>query len=183
MGSPAYIERYTVEDWQQWQGEWELVDGVAYAMAPSPTVTHQNIASALHAQLFERLEDCPHCRVLFETDVEFAHDTVVRPDLLVICYEPQGERLTRAPDLIVEIASPTSARRDEVLKFQLYRDEGVSHYFIVYPAERKIKSWRLADGDYRKIGDFHDEKQHFELSKCAVDIDFSRLWRRLPQMP
>jgi Uma2 family endonuclease len=180
MSLPAYIERYTVEDWRQWEGDWELVDGAPYAMAPSPSVTHQSISAAIFLDLGEALEDCPHCRALFEIDIEFARDTVVRPDLIVICYQPAGERLTRAPDLIVEIASPTTARRDEVLKFQLYRTEGVSHYLIVYPEERKVKAWRLIDGEYRKVGDFHDETQRFELSKCAIDLNFSRLWRRLP---
>ncbi|WP_413925962.1 Uma2 family endonuclease [Candidatus Accumulibacter phosphatis] len=60
--------------------------------------------------------------------MEFAQDSVVRPDVLVICYQPESERLTRAPDLIFEVISPKTTRRDEVVKFDLYRTEGVSHY-------------------------------------------------------
>jgi hypothetical protein len=41
--------------------------------------------------------------------------------------------------------------------------------------------WRLIEGKYRKVGDFHDERQRVDLSKCAIEIDFVRLWRRLPK--
>jgi len=176
--SAARIETYTVEDYRHWKGDWELIDGVPYAMAPSPAFTHQNLSAIIHAQLFEALEDCPHCHALYEIDVEFSADTVVRPDVLVICYEPEGERLTRAPSLIVEVISKTSARRDEGLKFDLYRAEGVTHYIVVYPEAQKAKVWHWVEGDYRKVGDFMNECHRFELPTCVVDVDFSRLWRR-----
>lgn len=180
MTLPDYVERYTLEDWRQWEGDWELIDGVAYAMAPSPTVSHQTIASALYAQLYAQLENSTHCRALYETDVEFSRQTVVRPDILIICYEPEGDRLTRAPDLIIEVVSPQTARRDEVLKFALYREEGVAFYLIAYPEERRVKAWRLIDGEYRKLGDFQRETQRFQLSKCAVELDFAKVWRDKP---
>jgi len=174
-------EHYTVDDYRQWKGEWELIDGVAYAMAPSSAFAHQSVAMQIALQLGQALEDCPHCQALYEMDVEFAQDIVVRPDVLVICYQPQNDRLTRAPDLIFEIVSgqdARAARRDEVIKFQLYRDEGVAHFVLVYPAARKAKVYRLIDGDYRKVADFSDERHRFDLSKCSIDFDFSRLWRR-----
>jgi len=177
MNMPAIIERYTSRDYRHWEGDWELIHGMPCAMTPSPGVTHQTVNAAIHAQLFAALEECPGCRALYEIDVEFADDTVVRPDLLVICYEPEGERLTRAPELIVEIVSPNTARRDEIAKFQLYRDEGVSHYLLVYPEAEKVKVYRLIDGEYRKVGDYHDQIHCFELQDCRIELDFSRLWR------
>ena len=180
MYNPAIAERYTASDYRQWEGDWELIDGVAYAMAPSPVIAHQSVSAAVFRQLDEALEVCPHCQALYEIDVQFAEDTVVRPDVLVICHEPEGDWMTLAPELIFEIVSPKTARRDEVTKFQIYRDEGVGHYVIVYPDLKKAKVWRLIDGEYRKVGDFHDELHRFNLSKCAIDVEFSRLWRRLP---
>jgi Uma2 family endonuclease len=180
MRVPA-IERYTIADYLDWEGDWELIDGVAFAMAPSPLFSHQALGAEIHAQLHDALEDCPHCQALYEIDVRFSEDTVVRPDVIVICHEPEGEWITRAPELIFEVASPKTARRDEVTKFQLYRDEGVAWYGIVYPDLKKAKLWRLVEGDYRKVGDFYDERLRIELSKCAIELDFSRLWRRLPK--
>lgn len=178
MSRPAEVETYTIADYQHWEGDWELIHGQAVAMAPSPVVAHQMTSFAIAHQLGENLDGCPHCQALFEIDVEFAEDTVVRPDVLVICYMPDGDRLTRAPDLIFEVISPKTARRDEVVKFDLYRSEGVSHYVLVYPEQRKAKVYQLIDGEYRKVADFCNETHRFELSKCAMDFDFSRLWKR-----
>ena len=172
------IEAYTVQDYQQWQADWELIHGQPAAMAPLPGFDHQRVSAAAFRQLDESLDDCPHCHAAFEIDVEFAQDTVVRPDVLTICYQPDGDRLMRAPDLIFEVTSPRTARRDEIVKFDLYRAEGVSHYVLVYPEAKKAKVWRLVDGQYRKVGDFHDETHRFELSRCALDFDFGRLWKR-----
>ena len=178
MSIESATETYTVQDYLQWEGDWELIHGQPMAMAPSPVVEHQRLGGEIHRRLSEALDDCPHCQALYEIDVEFSDDTVVRPDVLVICYEPEGERLTRAPDLVFEIISKATARRDEIVKFDLYRMEGVAHYVLVYPEAKKAKVWRLIEGEYRKVADFHDETHRFELSKCAFDFDFGRLWKR-----
>jgi Uma2 family endonuclease len=86
--------------------------------------------------------------------------------------------LTRAPALIFEVISPKTSRRDEVVKFDLYRAEGVAHYVLVYPDAKKAKVYRLIDGEYRIVGDFHEELHCFELPGCAIDFDFSRIWKR-----
>ena len=178
MSMHPAVEAYTVQDYLQWEGDWELIHGQPVAMGPSPSLGHQQVSAAIFRQLDESLDDCPHCQAVFEIDVELAQDTVVRPDVLVICYPPESERLTRAPDLIFEVLSPKTTRRDEVVKFDLYRTEGVLHYVLVYPEVKMAKVWRLVEGEYRKVGDFHDETHGFELSRCALDFDFSRLWKR-----
>ena len=178
MSTQPAPQTYTVQDYLQWEGDWELLYGHPIAMSPSPVFTHQVVSFAIAQQLGESLEDCPHCQALYEIDVEFSHDTVVRPDVLVICYQPEGERLTRAPDLIFEVISPRTARHDEVVKFDLYRTEGVPYYVLVYPDAKKAKVWRLMDGEYRKVADFHDETYRFDLSKCSITFDFGKLWKR-----
>lgn len=178
MSIQPVVETYRVQDYLQWEGDWELIHGQPVALVPSPAFEHQTVSFAIAHQLGEKLDDCSHCQALFEIDVEFADDTVVRPDVLEICYQPEGERLTRAPDLIFEVISPRTARRDEGVKFELYRTEGVAHYVLIYPEAKKAKVWRLVEGEYRKVADFHDEIHRFELSQCAFDFDFSRLWKR-----
>lgn len=172
------IEHYSLEDYLQWEGDWELIYGMPVAMVPSPNVEHQRIGTRILRQLDEALEGCPRCEALYEIDLEISQDTVVRPDVVGICYIASGDRLTRVPDIIFEILSRSTARRDEETKFRLYRDEGVGHYVLVYPEARKAKVYQLIDGDYRKVSDFHDELHRFELSKCSVDFDFSLIWRK-----
>ncbi|MEA1955118.1 MAG: Uma2 family endonuclease [Campylobacterota bacterium] len=177
MSNLAYSERYTKDDYNLWEGDWELVYGDAYAMAPSPMFNHQFINGKIYRQLDEKLDNCPSCYAVFETDVEFYEDTIVRPDSMVICYEPQ-ERLNKAPELIFEVISKSTAKRDEILKFDLYQKEGVKYYVLIYPNGKKAKVYKLQDAHYVKEGDFTDETYTFELNKCSIKFDFSFIWRR-----
>ncbi len=173
----AYEEKYTVHDHRLWEGDWELIRGNAYAMAPSPAFEHQNTSLKIARQLDEALDECMECHAVFETDVTFADDTVARPDVMVICYEPE-QKLNRAPDIIFEVVSPSSAKRDEILKFDLYREEGVKYYILVYPDGKKAKCYTLQNGAYVKVADFFDEHFVFELEKCSIDFDFGFIWKR-----
>ena len=175
--SHAYTEHYTVDDYALWEGDWELIDGMPYAMAPSPMVTHQSINGKIFAQLDEELEACPECQALFEIDWQISHDTVVRPDTLVICYEPD-EKLTKKPEIIFEVTSPSTVTKDEKVKFETYEQEGVRYYIIVYPDMHVAKAYELKEGRYIKKGDFSDEKTTFTLPGCEIAFDFSRIWRR-----
>ncbi len=174
--SIAYIEHYTIEDYALWKGDWELVDGMPYAMAPSPIVTHQSINGKVFAQLNELLEECEECQALFEIDWTVCHDTVVRPDTLVICYEPD-EKLTKKPELIFEVTSPSTVLKDEKVKFEIYEREGVGYYILVYPDDKVAKVYELKEGRYIKMGDFSDEKAKFLLDGCEIEFDFSKIWR------
>ena len=173
-----YIERYTVEDYREWEGDWELIGGIAYAMAPSPLVTHQSVSSKIVGQLDRLSEECPACLALTEIDYEIAEDTVVRPDVLLIC-KPIDEHVDKTPEVIFEVLSPATARRDETVKFELYRQEGVRYYILVHPEKRVAKVYRLTEeGHYVKAGDFTDETFRFELDPCPFDFDFSTIWRK-----
>ena len=178
MSNLAYEEKYTAEDYRHWEGDWELIYGDAYAMAPSPLIGHQFVNLKISRQLDEKLDRCDTCYAFSETDVEFASDIVVRPDSLVVCYEPQ-DRLTQPPEIIFEVISRSTAKRDEILKFDLYQNHGVRYYIIVYPENKKAKLHKLSNGRYIKVGDFSDEQYRFETSKgCGIDFDFGFIWRR-----
>jgi len=177
MLAQKYTEYYTVEDYQHWQDDWELIYGSPYAMAPSPLVTHQSINMKIARQLDEKLDNCPKCQALFEIDWEVANDTVVKPDTLVICYEPD-EKITKKPEIIFEIASKSTIKRDETIKYELYQQEGVEFYVIVYPKKQVAKVYKLHEGRYIKAGDFSDESYDFELDNCTIEFDFSKIWRK-----
>jgi len=138
-------KRYTYNDYLHWQGVWELIDGFPYAMAPSPMRVHQNIAYEIVHRLKEDLEkkECPNCEVLGELDYKISSDTILRPDVVLICNEPNEEYITKAPLIIFEVISPNTAKRDEVYKFGLYEFEKVSYYVIVYPKDLKAKVFKL----------------------------------------
>ena len=174
-----YLPHYTYDEYRHWDGEWELIDGVPYAMAPAPTIRHQRISHNIAYILETQLQDCKTCRALLAVDWKIAEDTVVEPDNLVICHEPTNDAyLLKAPALIFEILSPSTAQKDRGLKFELYEREGVSYYVIVDPKEEIAKVYhRDSTGHYVKVADVRDESVTFELNSCKIEFEFEKIWR------
>ena len=155
-------ERFTYGQYLAWDdGErWELIDGVPYNMTPAPVRRHQGILMRVSSRIEEFLRGKP-CQAYFAPfDVRLPdlsnqddHDvpTVVQPDLVVICDEKKlDDRGCRgAPDLVVEILSPSTSRKDIGVKFGLYERHGVREYWIIHPAEESLMIFELGeDGKY-----------------------------------
>jgi len=147
-------ERYTYGDYKSWDDNlrWELIDGEAFCMTPGPGVIHQSLSAELAAELriyFKGKE----CRVLAApldvvlskgNEPEDEIDTVVQPDIMIICDKSKirYNGIKGAPDVIIEILSPSSTRRDLDDKFRLYERAGVKEYVIVDPLNRIIYAHR-----------------------------------------
>ena len=176
----AYQEYYTLDDYQQWQGDWELIAGMPYAMAPSPTVTHQtvslNIASTIKEQLSDNQSCCNKCSILIETDWQVSNDTVVRPDVMMVCQDID-EKVIVTPELIIEVVSSSSIKRDEVMKFDLYQRENVLYYILAYPEKRLAKIYQNQSTGFRKLADSCTDTVEFDIGKCGFTVDFSLIWR------
>jgi Uma2 family endonuclease len=177
MSNLAYIEYYTKDDYELWKGDWELIYGQPYSMSPSPMFGHQYLNMKISRQLDQQLDNCQSCYALFETDVEFSDDTILRPDCMVICYEPI-DKITKTPEVIFEVISKSTAKKDETLKFDIYEKEGVKYYILVYPEIKKAKLYKLKDGRYIKQGDYTDEKYTFNTTKCDIEFDFNFIWKK-----
>jgi Uma2 family endonuclease len=170
------IPHYTYEDYKNWEDEWEIIDGVAYAMSPAPMIGHQKISNKIARILDEQTENCNNCHALLPVDWKISEDTVVQPDNLIVCYEPKGTYISKAPTMIFEILSKSTAKKDKTVKFELYESEGVKYYIIVDPDENIEKAYELKDGRYIKMLDATDEVVDFELKDCDIKIDFNKLW-------
>jgi Uma2 family endonuclease len=150
---------FTYADYKAWEldeGErFELIGGTAYAMA-APNDFHQAIGGEIFRQIANYLRGKP-CKVrpapydvrLFYAEDE-SDDTVVQPDISVICGEekrgPEGCR--GAPDLVVEILSPSNTADEYIRKFNLYMKAGVREYWIVSPESKTVQSFVLQNGAY-----------------------------------
>ena len=172
--------RYSYEDYKHWEGQWELIDGIAYAMAaPMPSLKHQKITNKIGRQLDEIFEECKKCQVLQPVDWKIDEHTVVQPDNLVICHTPTNENyLTKAPEIVFEVLSKSTAKKDLSIKYELYEKECVKFYIIVNPDDEVAKVYQLRDGRYIKVGDFSDEVFTFNINKCnkTLNFDFSKIW-------
>ena len=169
---------YTYEDYMQWEGDWELIYGQAIAMAPAPMIDHQAVMVAISTQFYTQIEECEECMVLVEEDWKIADDTVVRPDVVVVCGK-FDKYITKAPEIVVEIVSVSTAKKDEKIKFKLYEDEKVPYYILVYPEDKRAKIYKLKSGKYEKIGDFLEESFTFDDIACPVSLDFKRAFKKI----
>jgi Uma2 family endonuclease len=145
-------ERYTYADYRAWDDgfRWELIDGEAFCMSPGPGRAHQTISMALSVRLGSYFEG-KKCRVfaapfdvLLGDGPEDEIDTVVQPDILVVC-DPSKLRahgVVGAPDVVFEILSSSTAARDLADKLHLYERSGVKEYLIVAPDKRAVTAYR-----------------------------------------
>ena len=133
------LETYTYDDYKIWEGDWELIYGHPYAMAPSPIGKHQFIMGKIIYNLNKNLEksDCNKCFVLGETDYIISNNTVLKPDVSLVCGE-LPKFIQKPPVAIFEIISPSTKLRDEITKKEIYEKEGVKYLFLVYPDEKKV---------------------------------------------
>lgn len=175
----AYFELYTYEDYKKWEGEWELIEGVAYAMTPSPSILHQILLLEIAYEFRRQIENCPDCLVLIEEDWKIDEYTVVKPDVIVVCGEKSKTYITKTPEIIVEVVSKNWALRDEYLKLRLYEREGVKYYVLVYPEDLKGKVYKLKKKRYYKEGDFLEEIYQFTESKCFLELDFGKIFKKV----
>lgn len=172
------IETYTYDDYTHWEGEWELIDGIPLSMSPAPMRIHQSIATVIISELYNQLEECKSCEVLGEIDYKVSDDTILKPDIALTCGETNERYLTKAPEIIVEIISKSTAKRDEKYKFEIYEKEKVKYYILVYPNDLRAKIYKLKGSKYDKEGDFLLESYDFEETTCKVSLDFERVFRR-----
>lgn len=171
------LPQYTYDDYALWEGDWELIYGVPYAMSPAPMIKHQALSNKIAWQLQELLKECRICQALLPVDWKIDNNTIVEPDNLVICHEPQNEAyITKAPKVIFEILSKSTAHKDKNLKYSLYEKEGVNYYIIVDPTESIAKVYKLHEGRYIKVCDASDESIDLALDECSFTFDFGKIW-------
>ena len=148
--------RYTYADYCEWDDSerWELIDGIPYAMA-SPSAIHQRILLELSRQLADFMDDKP-CEVFiapFDVCLNAAgddDDDVFQPDIMVVCDDAKitEKNINGAPDMVIEILSPSSAKHDKFLKFNKYQRAGVREYWIVDTDTKTIQAHILENGRY-----------------------------------
>ena len=137
---------------------YELVDGVIY-MAPVPTTGHQSASNWFLFYLMTHIQIPGLGRVFAApTDVELGPGDVVQPDVLVVLNGSSAaitaSRVIGAPDLIVEIASPSTSGYDRREKQDTYARAHVSEYWIVDPVGQSIEVLLLRGAAYRSQGVF-----------------------------
>ncbi len=175
--SSAYqlLPNYTYDDYIQWKGRWEIVNGIAYAMSPMPAPKHQLISSNLSYIMKQALNGnkC-HCKVYQPLDLRMKDNTTLNPDLLIICKEITEKYVDFPPELVVEIHSPSTIDYDKITKFDLYEGFGIKYYMMIDPEKETITIYILnEDGKYELLSPPYE----FMFGEgCNVAVDFEELF-------
>ena len=177
---------YTLDDYYALPDERrvELIDGVIYDMS-APAIIHQKILG----ELFILFRECMdrhegNCEVyLSPCDVRLDRDnrTMVQPDLLVVCeeYDIGAKAFDGAPDLTLEILSPSTRSKDMLLKLYKYANAGVQEYWIVDPDQQTVLVYDLEHENYYPGKYSFEDRIPILISGGECSIDFSRIMRRI----
>jgi Uma2 family endonuclease len=168
---------YTYDDWVNWEGQWELIDGIPYAMSPMPAPKHQILASNLTIEFGNELKKCESCKVIQPLDYKIADDIIVQPDLLIVCGDINKKFLDFPPALVVEILSPSTALKDRHSKFYIYEQQQIKYYLIISVDKEEIEVYTIEDGAYQLKQTGRDFTYSFSFeSDCTATVDFKEIW-------
>ncbi len=174
---PKHTPHYTYEDYLLWEGKWELIDGIPYAMSPSPNYKHQRVAMELGYLIVAALKKCKNCVALQPFDWKVKEDTVLQPDLLVICKPVTNNNfLDFPPALVAEIISPSSSVTDRREKYEIYESQGVKYYLIIDPSFQKIEIFEKIGNSYQAVSVTPQEFTFCLEDGCEVSISFTGLF-------
>ncbi|SDE81807.1 Uma2 family endonuclease [Sporomusa acidovorans] len=171
---------YTYADYLNWpeNERWEIIDGVAYAMAP-PSTTHQRIIGNLFVEFATFLKGKP-CEAFIapfgvtfdKTAKDETNPHAVEPDITVICDKSKitAQGCKGAPDLIIEVLSRSTASHDVIKKRRLYEQNGVLEYWIVDPSNQIITRFHLNEELFK-----YREPEYFARDNTIIPISFPAL--------
>ena len=186
-------KHYTYADYLTWPDDarYELIDGEAFLMAPAPLIEHQEVAGDVYHQLRNQLDGKPCRPYIAPVDVRLprkeetddAIDTVVQPDVLVVCDPSKIDRrgVRGAPDWALEVLSPSTAAHDQIAKRRTYERAGVREYWLVHPGDRTLTVYLLENGRYGRP-EIYELKDATPIGVLpGVSIAWDALIERLPK--
>ncbi|MEJ7827118.1 MAG: Uma2 family endonuclease [Segetibacter sp.] len=175
-----FLPHYTYDDWLNWEGRWELIEGHPIAMSPMPVPEHQRVAGELITELTLALRKskCKSCKAYQPLDYKISDDTIFEPDILIVCGKINRNYLDFPPALIVEILSKSTEERDRGIKYDYYEREGVKYYLIVDAKKRSIEIYELVNDHYQ----LQEYKNAFEFTledNCIITPELQNVWENV----
>jgi tRNA-dihydrouridine synthase len=140
-----------------------------------PMIKHQMVSGKIFSELDNKI--CEKCIAVIEIDYRVSDDTVVSPDVLVACGDDLGEKyLRKTPEIVFEILSPSTAKRDRGIKYQLYEGQAIKYYVIVNSQMKTAEVYRLVEGRFILDKNVSDDEYRFKIDSCEIDFVFKNIW-------
>jgi Uma2 family endonuclease len=164
---------------------YEIIDGELY-VSPAPNTKHQRVAGRLFRVLADHSDSAELGEVFIAPyDLKLGDPSIVQPDILYISWE-RHDIVTRlnaqgAPDLVIEIISPSSTRMDLEIKRDLYARHGIPHYWVAHPEQEWLRAYALgADGQYELVTEGHGDMTFSAPLFPNLTIPLAKLWAERP---
>lgn len=155
-----YDKQFTWADYLGWPDDerWEIINGIAYDMSPSPSFKHQDTVRLLAHSLSNHFQGKKCTPIISPMDLKLDDFNVVQPDLMVVCEPNQikDKHIEGPPTLIIEVLSPSNAANDRVRKMNLYAKFGVKEYWIVTPFPPLVEVYILEGKHYYLHGGYEE---------------------------
>lgn len=173
---------YTIDDYMALPDDErvELIDGVFYDMA-APRTLHQLIGSEIHITIRDYIRrnkgKCIPLSAPTDVQLDCDNKTIVQPDVMVVCDRDKFKfgRVYGAPDFVVEVLSPSTAKRDGTLKLSKYCNAGVREYWLVDPKRKRVVVYDLENDAFPTIYTFNDEVP-VGIFKGMCVVDFKEIY-------
>jgi Uma2 family endonuclease len=161
------------------EDRYEIVEGIRYDLKPAPTVTHQQISGSIHIMLHQTCY--ANGTILYAPiDVYLDAENQFQPDLVYILHENASiikeKRIEGAPDLVVEILSPSTSHNDKIRKKRQYERHGVKEYWIVDPVHRTVDQFIRDENKFVLYETYSMSGRMTSSLFSCIDIDMSRVF-------
>lgn len=172
-----YRPQFTYDDYVLWEGRWELIDGMPYAMSPAPGLYHQRVNYNLLSIFNDALKkSCKECQAYMPIDWKVNEKTVVQPDVSIVCGKTEKAYLDFTPALVGEILSPSTSYKDRHEKFELFEEEGVKYYLIVDPQFKKMEIYELFEKKYQPVSITPSQFEFSLNNDSRISVGFDGIW-------
>ncbi len=184
-------EVYSYKDYLTWPDDerWEIIDGVPHDMSPSPSDIHQEILWKLSGELYIFFKD-KKCKAypapfdvmlpLNKIDDDSKVYNIVQPDIIIVCDKDKisHKGCKGAPDIVIEIISPSTVSKDFVKKRRLYEKNKIKQYWIVSPEEKTLLLFRLNENELYGEPEEYKKEDKFEVDDFkGLEIDLTKIFQ------
>jgi Uma2 family endonuclease len=172
------LPNYTYDEYAQWEGRWELIDGIPWAVRLTPE--HQRINANTMAALRNAVKQsgCTSCKVYPSIDFKITENTVVCPDVLIVCQPIEKVYLDFAPVLAAEILSAETILKDRHSKFYLYEAQKIPYYLIIDTDKQEAEIYKL-NSECKYILEKTDPAMPYTFTfdeDCSAELTLSNIW-------
>lgn len=179
MNAIKLLPNYTYEDYRHWEGRWELIDGIPFAMSPSPTIKHQWVTANIICEFGNAIRNTANkkYKALGHIDIKVDESTIVQPDCSIVCKSGNENFLDFPPALVVEVLSPSTVLKDRHTKYSIYEKFGVKYYLIADPDKETIEIYCLDRSGYIQQDISSDNRFSFQIEEdCEITVSLENFW-------